>query len=318
MKEDFYKLLAKHFQGETTAEEDQRIADFKKENALEYDQLQKLWKSSSEIVIHDYDVKSAWSAVSNKFRPNETKVVPLYRNRLVRIATAASLAILVSLSVYLFIEQANQVENLAMIEIQADEGNQKVMLSDGSSVWLDRDAILSYPENFDGDTRLVRLQGKAFFDVVKNPQKAFVVETADAVTSVLGTSFNINAQSEITEVTVATGRVEVASRNNEKVVVTPGYTARLQSESLSAQINDNPNYLSWKTGAFVFDETPLTQVIEDLNTYYNKSISYSEAPSEPCKITAELDKVPIQEILEILELTCDVEIAHRNSTYYIN
>lgn len=312
MKE-FYDILAKHFMQDTSPDEELLITKFREENPFEYQQLKRLWKAKGDIRVRDFDSQAAWRKVLKGVRNQDAKLVPLYRSRLGKVAAAAVFVVFSMLGYYYY--SINTTPTLA--QVTAVENGEMVLLGDGSKVWLNRDAILSYPENFEDDTRTVDLVGEAFFEVEKNPEKPFVVATQNAETRVLGTSFNVSSGQETTEVTVATGKVEVRSPNNEKVVVAPGYTAKVQGETVSFFVTTNLNYLSWKTGLFTFNETELTKVVADLNTYYTGQIRLENDVVTTCKITAEFDKVSLSEIMEMIELTCDVTINQIEGIYLI-
>jgi transmembrane sensor len=113
-----------------------------------------------------------------------------------------------------------QMEKFVITEMVTDNKIQKILLSDGSIVWLKNNSSLTYPKNFrnEGD-RIVTLQGEALFEVAKNPARPFIVYTGEIATKVLGTSFNVKASVDNVEVTVLTGRVSVTSTTDKNGVV---------------------------------------------------------------------------------------------------
>jgi transmembrane sensor len=89
-----------------------------------------------------------------------------------------------------------------------DEKNIEVLLADGSTVYLNRDSRLTYPESFRGESRRVSLSGEAYFDIAPDTKHPFIIDAGKASVKVLGTSFNViteNAESEV-EVYVASGQ----------------------------------------------------------------------------------------------------------------
>jgi len=147
-------------------------------------------------------------------------------------------------------------------------------LPDGSTVSLSAGSRLSYSEEFGKEVRPVRLHGRAFFDVEKS-SVPFEVHTFDAVTTVLGTSFGVEAwpgeMEPASEVVVATGRVAVAARNGETVLV-PGEKTVVQREdgTVSAPATtDVQRSLSWRSGGFMYDNEPIGNVLEDLERRYD-------------------------------------------------
>jgi ferric-dicitrate binding protein FerR (iron transport regulator) len=117
---------------------------------------------------------------------------------------------------------------------------------------------------------------------------------------------------------VKSGRVHVRNLTTAKVeIITPGYTAKIEHDHLIKFQTKNPNYLSWKTGSFKFNHTPLKQVISDLNTYYDKKIVIDEKKPVDCNLTAQFNQTSQQDILNIIKLTCTCEIRENEDRYYV-
>jgi ferric-dicitrate binding protein FerR (iron transport regulator) len=123
---------------------------------------------------------------------------------------------------------------------------------------------------------------------------------------VLGTSFNINSNSTQTEVTVRSGTVEVKTiLNHEVAIIKQNQVAVAEQGRLTISEITNPNYLSWQSGVFEFKNTPITQVIKDLNTYYSVQLELDTMQINNCSLSARFEKSKLEEILQILETTCD-------------
>ena len=147
-------------------------------------------------------------------------------------------------------------------------------LSDGSVVALNRGSKLLFPKKFKGDIREVTIVGEAFFDVVPNPEKPFIINAGNAQVKVLGTSFNVCAYpgSETVEVIVETGKVQVINTQtdlpaeNREVFLTPGEKGTFYTENhlLEKTMNLDPNFLAWKTQSLVFTKVPLIDVVKSL------------------------------------------------------
>ena len=118
---------------------------------------------------------------------------PLRSNKNIIYKIAASFFFMVSvgLTIYFFTQPE---ENFRLTEYRSGPGEvKKIVLTDGSNVWLNNYSLLLAIEPFQGETRNVRLIGEAYFEVKHNAEKPFIVETGNLKTEVLGTSFNINA-----------------------------------------------------------------------------------------------------------------------------
>jgi ferric-dicitrate binding protein FerR (iron transport regulator) len=312
---DIYDLLAKHFLNETSAEEELKINQFKDKSPEEYKILLKLWNKGN-IKVTDFDSSRAWDKVQTQInRKQNTKIIPLRKN-LMRVAIAAAIALLIGIS-SLFIYQNMQIK---MINIQTGSNDKvkQILLSDGSTVWLNKNSSISYPEKFSENRRNIQLKGEAFFKVAKNPAKPFVVHTSNARITVLGTSFNIRTDTHFTKVDVATGKVNVSNlENTEYTILTAGYSANVEEDKLQKFKTDNINYLAWKTGAFYFKDIPLKQAVSDLNTYYNNQFIIDSKADIPCRLTAEFSKADIEEVLEVLRLACNIKITKTDKGFLI-
>jgi len=310
--EDIYNILLKHFLNETSEKEENEIAKFKKSNSKEYAILSHLWKRN-DIEVIDFDSKRAWEQVQLKVDANKPKVIPVY-TKLIRVAAVAAILIVGIFSIY-YLSETNINQN--QIEIASNERGKEIVLADGSKVWLNKNAVLTYPDKFNKKTRNVELSGEAFFEIAKNPKKPFIVNMSNATVTVVGTSFNINSKENETEIVVATGTVKVSDTDNSKSkLITVGYSAKVSDNNIEKYKTSSPNYLAWKTGEFVFKETPINQVVKDLNSYYKSQIILNNDEIE-CLLTATFIKANLEDIVDVLRLTCDMEIIKEGNNYII-
>lgn len=159
-----------------------------------------------------------------------------------------------------------------------------VTLPDGSTAELNSGSSLRYARHF-SDTRLVDLQGEAFFEVVKET-RPFVVRTFNAQVEVLGTQFNVQAwphsEERSSTVALASGRVAVAPRSNLKAITTlePGQTHRIVSvEETGATVALSvEDAMAWRRGDFVFKNQRVPVVLEEVERRYAVDIVL-QAPS---------------------------------------
>ncbi len=177
-------------------------------------------------------------------------------------ATAAVLAFAFVLNTLLQREQAR-------VTLTAYTQAERIVLADGSTVRLMPGSSLTFA---DGDVfdRNVRLEGQAFFSVVRDA-RIFTVETATAVTTVLGTEFGVTAGDDLTEVTLVSGKVALAPQGatQQIVLLNPGEASRVARNALPSTPTsvDLASALAW-TGQFVFRATPLPTLAERLAIHY--------------------------------------------------
>ncbi|MGQ1787411.1 FecR family protein [Saccharicrinis sp. GN24d3] len=315
-----YILLLKHFLRETTSEEEMLVDEYKEVHKAEYEVLKKIWSTGGgQIDVRQFDTQKALArveqAVTQRNKP-QPKLISLL-TRFKRVAAAIVVCIL-SVTAYLMVAHFTSTKTL-VVDCTMSGPENSVVLSDGTTIWLNKGAKLTYRQTFGSKERVVSLSGEAFFEVAKDSLRPFTVKMQTVDVRVLGTSFNIKDMGNKTSVTVATGKVSVkANQLDKSVVLISGQTAEVNHNSLDYFDTRNKNYLAWKTGVFVFENTPLPQVIRDLNTYYDTKIESIPSGGNSCLLTANFNQKPLAEIIEVLSLTCDVNFKKVNNTYWIS
>lgn len=312
--DNFNLLLKKHFQKESSPEEEKLVERFKEENLHEYNIYKHIWNSNAIITVREYDVNAAWLKVLEA-KKHKQKTISIHTARIRKIAAVAAILVIGMISTYIINQQVIHKDILA-IATKTDRGKE-VVLSDGSRVWLNRNAQLSYPARFGENYRSVQLDGEAYFEIAKNPDKPFIIKTNHSDVTVLGTSFNINTNSEITEISVTTGKVNVKSLySGESINLLPEFTATVSKEIIQKSATSDPNYISWKTGKFIFNGTPINKVINDLNSFYSKQIIIKNQDNN-CTFTADFNNAKLPDIIEILALSCNLKIVNKQNVYEI-
>ncbi len=161
--------------------------------------------------------------------------------------------------------------------------NFKLVLEDGTEVWLNAESKLHYPNRFTGKERKVALEGEAFFHVAKDADRPFIVKSGTAETRVLGTEFNFRAYPhENRHVTLVSGSVIVSDTQKENELrLTPGEDVPLDENDLSLIPHkvDIDEYVAWKDDLFCFKEAKLVEIMKAIGRWYNLAIVFTdEAP----------------------------------------
>jgi transmembrane sensor len=201
-----------------------------------------------------------------------------------------------------FIEQVNETDQ-----------PQQVQLQDGSIVTLAAKSSLKYRADYSDDsTRNVYLSGEAFFDIVKNPYKPFIVRSNEVFVKVLGTSFRVSAPQNGAKVVVAvkTGKVSVyaikgAQDKKEGVILLPNQQVSYErgDQSFEKTLIDAPEILNKNItqADFVFENTPIAEVFKTMETAYGIEIIFNEEIMKHCYLTAPLGS---ESMLEKLKIIC--------------
>ncbi len=201
-------------------------------------------------------------------------------------------------------------------------GEYRLVLPDGSVVWLNSDSELKFPMNFVGKRRKVFLKGEAYFEVVKNPDMPFVVEVAAMEVKVLGTRFNINAarSDEGVQTTLVSGKVEVSDQENAgKVVLLPNQQAELKKGRLTVKNVDAGAVTAWRQGKFYFESESLEEIAAQLERWYDIHFFFSRESLKQEEFTGVIRRdYTADRILEIIAKTTNVEfdIQGRTVTVY--
>lgn len=201
-----------------------------------------------------------------------------------------------------------------------------VILEDGTQVNLLPESSIAYPEQFRTEKREVYLKGKAFFDVTKDAGHPFLVYTGPIATKVLGTSFWVDVtDSSTVEVSVVTGKVSVFERNNGKVNVADNLTSGVillpnqrvnytaSNQSFVKSIVSEPVMLNGYAGAFVFNDSPLTKVVELMERAYGVEIVLENRNLKNCLFTADINKQPMFIKLEMISAAVNADYEVRGT-----
>lgn len=188
-------------------------------------------------------------------------------------------------------------------------GQYKVVLPDGTKVWLNAGSALVYPTAFSGTVRKVKLSGEGYFEVARNKLMPFKVQTASQEIIVLGTHFNINAYADEPEVktTLVEGSVRVTTPElrrggtGRSRTLKPGEQSLLtKGNQLTVRKVDVATEIAWKSGVFSFQNTDIQVVAREFSRWYNVTISF-EGELPDVKLWGEMDRnVSATEALEIL------------------
>jgi len=157
-----------------------------------------------------------------------------------------------------------------------------VQMPDGTLVSLEQGSTLDYPDRFSGNTREIYLKGEAFFEVTKDAARPFIVHTELLKTTVLGTSFNVEAYPEGNEarVVVVTGKVKVEviaeGKEQQEVVVTPNQRAvyyELPDRLEKQEAADEATFCRQRrNGTFIYTGVAVPKVVEEMQRFYHISL----------------------------------------------
>lgn len=306
-----YELIAKYFKNECDATELKEFEIWRKmseSNEMILEELLDEW-----LLIHDKektypDKDHVWEKVSQQVKPE--KIMLPVRNRRIGwsiAGIAASVALLIGIASTFFIQRnlQHKYQSEQITVISALPGQKtNLTLPDGTQVWLNSDSRISYSANFNNQSREISLEGEAFFDVTKNPDKKFIVNTNDMKVTVLGTAFDIMAYPEDSDIRVSLlrGKVALSDQTNHYLgELHPNQLAVISKKDMKCIWYDNNDaeiFSSWIQNKLIFDHSDIHEVIAKLERWYGVEIDFTN-PDERQKYSF---TVKIESLPEILNL----------------
>ena len=198
------------------------------------------------------------------------------------------------------------VDAISMNTLSLPKGSKpiRLVLSDGSLVWLNAASSITYPTAFVGQERKVSMMGEAYFEVSENKAMPFFVEHNQLLIKVLGTHFNVNTYDNeaSNKVTLLSGLVDVGNGKITKQLV-PGQQASVSKTVFSVDENiDTDEVLAWKNGQFYFGGSDIRSIMKQIERYYDVEVEFRD--EVPYQFVAKISRdVNVSAFLEKLELT---------------
>jgi transmembrane sensor len=159
-------------------------------------------------------------------------------------------------------------------------GEWQVKLPDGSMVWLNAASSIQYSLNIGtAKQRLVKLEGEAYFEVAKNKEHPFIVETDKQSVEVLGTHFNINSYRDelVTKTTLLEGSIRVLHKStSESEILKPGEQSLVSVSGIDVKEVDVDESIAWKNGYFMFNNERQESILRKVARWYNVEIEYAD------------------------------------------
>lgn len=323
MKEIDY-IISKSITSQLTAEEQATLDDWietNSNNADEYKAYMQLWGKADTLRLPDsIDVEEALKKTKERItHQKKVWILPVW---LRQVAAVLLLAVLFS-GLYSYFMQNNEpeivVEQGVYQEIETAYGTKtKIVLADGTKVWLNSGSILRFPTSFKNESeRKVEIRGEGYFDVTKIEGKPFIVNTSKLDVKVYGTQFNICAYDDYEDMTVALieGKVSLLKKNGEGskelIVLNPNEVVEYDNVDKKLYHSANNNYMdkytSWKDGQIVLFNDPIERVVNRLEKWYNVDITISDKELHTYRFTATFIDESLEQVLNLLCLSSNMQ-----------
>ncbi|MFY0653487.1 MAG: FecR domain-containing protein [Cyclobacteriaceae bacterium] len=315
---------------EEVSQEDQEVLDkwigSNPRNRKIYSELKGYWQLNEK----DYQIKDeVWQSIKESADDfnNTVKVKRRRFNPFLSIAAAFLVVATSTALIFSFLKSENSAEQqISMIKKKCPTGSKLIVrLPDGSHATLNSNSFIEYPSQFEGELRLINLKGEAFFDVIPNPSKPFVVKTKALNTTVLGTSFNVRAyhSEHKTKVAVASGKVKVELTESEQpihFVLNPSEMSIFNKTQGSFEKTkfDQLSELGWKDGIIYFNKTSFGEVKNILEKWYGVKIEVDGNINESFHYTATYNNQPLESVLEGMKFVQPFDYSIKGEVININ
>ena len=305
---NFSKLIEKYKRGECSPQEKKLL-----DNYLEAFQDKHAEWNENEMGNQKIIEEKIYSGIMKSI--NEEKYHYFARtffspSLLKRAASIIFIFILVSGILYLSGIFEQKTSSVVWQERVTTSGEKStITLSDGSKVTLNADSKLKYPEQFDGTTREVYLEGEGYFVVKHNINQPFVLNTGNLTTTDLGTKFDVSAypDNKTISVSLLEGKVKVSRNENGKI----GRIAILKpKEQLlydkannvsSFGVFDSLEVVGWKDSVYKFVNEPLSKVLPRLERAFGVKFRLTDKSVLAQKITIKFERNSLQTVIDVIK-----------------
>jgi transmembrane sensor len=217
------------------------------------------------------------------------------------LAQQGGTRIQVSQSNITYINQHAETQNLynTLTTARGEQSPYPLVLADGSKVWLNAESSITFPTEFNGAVRIVKITGEAYFEVVHNDKQPFKVQTDKETIEDIGTHFDVNAYADETHrTTLIEGAVKVNG-----TPIKPGEQAIIVNNSITVKKVNTGQFIAWKNGDFDFENDQITTVMHQLSRWYDIDVNY-QGPANTEGFNAQISRHQnISVILQALERT---------------
>lgn len=281
------------------------------ENKRYFQQTVAIWKAAGVLAnVDGFDTEKA----IGKFRKEAKSVarIDLYKYAL-RISVVAIIALVCGISSLFFMWRSEKRALEAVLEykeyvVEVPAGaKSKMTFPDGSVVWLNAGSKMKYDSNFAKESRTVELLGEGYFEVSKNKELPFVVNTEKLAVKVLGTKFNLKSYEEDSEVkvTLKEGAVAISdlSIDSIPIVLSPNqrFTYKKADQTIQVDSVDASHIENWRNGTIVFDKVSLNEIVKELRRLYNIPIRIEDNNLKQIVYYSDFqENVSVEKVLEIL------------------
>lgn len=257
-----------------------------------------------------------------KLYVNGTDLIDLSNyNSLSGFATLNNVKLTISKESLSYIASNNQAAGVLNTLVIPETQNYKLILSDGSEIWLNSLSQIKFPFVFAKNKREVWIKGEAYFKVAKNKARPFIVHTSLTDIQVLGTEFNVNAYDSLqVKTSLVNGLVNTCAANGKGVLLKPGFQS-VFSKANEFQVTtfDSYNELSWMKGIYFFQNSSLDDIGDVVYRWYGITLVFDNDKISSNRFTGALMRYkPLKEFLDNLVLASNIKYRSDSDAIYLS
>ncbi len=315
-------LIGKYLVGEATDGERQELENWmaqSEHNSSYFDHFRLIFERAKKVSgSQRFDADKAWVKVKSKINKSKGKSIdiPPYW-QVLRIAALLIVTVGVVYFAYLQFQTPDEIHSIVSQNKIVND-----TLPDGSLAVLNRNSKIQYAYNPRNNKRKVLLEGEAFFEVVHQGDKPFIIETDGVIIEDIGTAFNVNAfpENPVIEVYVETGQVAFYTLNDTGLNLTAGETGIYDksSQTFARILQKDTNKLAYKTGIFSFRNADLATIINDLNSVYDTKIRLGNPDLKSCRLNVTFRNERIEDLVEIIAETLQLRLTKEGDVFVLN
>jgi transmembrane sensor len=363
INDTYKKIIIKYFEGKATQEESRLLSDWLDQNKSNRQIFAALKKAHIEIEANATHRSSATNMAYKRFLDHinkyetskasarKKKDISL-RYNIMRYAAIFIVIFSIGIGSYFLGYNSSPDADNNFCEINVPYGSRsKVILPDGSKIWLNAGSKIKYNRHFDINSREVFLEGEAYFDV-KKTKHPFIVYTSHINIHVLGTAFNVKSypDEDNIETTLVEGNISIESKKSDKpVFLKPNEKLTFHKPDAKTQVSyckkenesdkaiheaptnakvtltptkdihikrnvNTDEYTSWKDGNLIFNKEPLESLAKKLERKYDITFSFENEQLKNYSYSGTLRDFPLEQVLRALELTSPVNYSINEKT----
>ncbi|HEX4959176.1 MAG TPA: FecR domain-containing protein [Lacibacter sp.] len=368
-KERIWHLFARKLTGDASVQERQELEQLlRNDAAMHYEilMIEQLWEAETPVdsdyleatyLLHHQKMqklgiepgKTLIQEAENEFHPSPRRYLTVKRVAAIMVA-----AVIITASVIWLTQKPSSSLQAATLPVQAvktavtkNGTRTKLTLPDGTGVWLNAGSKLNYEKVGEGSTREVYLTGEAYFDVVRNPKRPFIIHTSAMDVKVLGTQFNVKAYPDdaTVETSLIHGSVQVFLKNepgksyllkpNEKLVLYKNKVMEgpkvsgLQKPEVSTTPKVAIQKLSYVNGSALASETAWThnmlsftdetfeEVAQKMERWFNVEVEFKNEQLKDVRLTGSFENETLQQAIAALQFSTRFQFTIENNRLLI-